>query len=300
MEEKKMTRRSALKRIGVTMASLMLSPLMSSCIFNRQAKKESKRMEGKKRSRLVFYFTATGNDLYVAKHFSRKPLSIPQVMKEYGHGPMHFEADEIGIVYPIYWQKPPVMAQEFIRKATFACDYFFGILTYGCNCDDAPKHFKNLCKESGITPDYVNAIIMVDNWLPGFDMNRQMAIDPAKHVDEQIARVVNDLDEHLVFTRRSVPNFEHGPHFPVEARDQFTITDACVGCGICTKVCPWGNYRLVKGKAETSGNCEHCFACVQNCPQKSIVLTDGEANPKARYRNPNISLNEIIESNNQN
>jgi len=57
---------------------------------------------------------------------------------------------------------------------------------------------------------------------------------------------------------------------------------------------------LANGKAETSGNCEHCFACVQNCPQKGIVLTDGKVNPKARYRNPNISLNEIIESNNQN
>ena len=69
--------------------------------------------------RLVFYFTATGNDLYVARQFSSSPLSIPQVMKEHGHGQMHWEADEIGIVYPIYWQKPPVMVQEFIRKSTF-------------------------------------------------------------------------------------------------------------------------------------------------------------------------------------
>ena len=51
--------------------------------------------------RLVFYFTATGNDLYVARQFSSNPLSIPQVMKEYGHGQMYWEADEIGIVYPI-------------------------------------------------------------------------------------------------------------------------------------------------------------------------------------------------------
>lgn len=256
--------------------------------------------QGHQRSRLVFYFTATGNNLYVARHFVEKPLSIPQLMKEYEHGSMHFEADEIGIVYPIYWQKPPLMVQEFIRKATFTCDYFFGILTYGCNCDDAPKHFKNLCKENGISPDYVNAIIMVDNWLPGFDMNRQMAIDSTKHVDDQIAQVARDLDKQMAFSRRSVPNFEHGPNFPVEARDQFTINDDCVGCDICTKVCPWNNYRLVEDKAVASGNCEYCLACIQNCPQKSIELTAGEVNPKARYRNPNISLTEIIESNNQN
>ena len=51
--------------------------------------------------RLVFYFTATGNDLYVARQFSSNPLSIPQVMRELGHGQMQWEADEIGIVYPI-------------------------------------------------------------------------------------------------------------------------------------------------------------------------------------------------------
>jgi ferredoxin len=262
-------------------------------------KEEKNNKDVKIRTRLVFYFTATGNDLYVAKHLSDKPRSIPQVMKEYGHGPMHFEADEIGIVYPIYWQNPPVMVQEFIHKSTFTYDYFFGILTYGCNCDNAPNHFKKLCAEKGITPDYVNAIVMVDNWLPGFDMNRQMTIDPVKHVDDQITRIARNLDDNTVFCRRSVPNFENGPHFPVEARDQFTITDACIGCGICVKVCPWGNYRLNDGKAETSGDCEHCFACVQNCPQKAIVMTDGEANPKARYRNPNISINEIIHANNQ-
>ncbi|MDE7189185.1 MAG: EFR1 family ferrodoxin [Muribaculaceae bacterium] len=247
--------------------------------------------------RLVFYFTATGNDLYVARNFSSEPLSIPQMMKRYGHGPMHWEADEIGIVYPIYWQKPPVMVQEFIRKSTFTCGYFFGILTYGCNCDNAPRIFTNLCSSCGITPDYVNAIIMVDNWLPGFDMNRQKALDPSKHIEEQIARQIDDVARHVSFIRRSVPNFEHGPTFPVEARDQFTITDDCVGCGICTRVCPCGNYRVVDGHAQASGGCEHCFACAQNCPYNAIYLTAGEANRHARYRNSHVTLQDIINAN---
>lgn len=299
-DDKRITRRAALKRIGATVLGLALGSVLNSCAFPKKEKMMIESNKKREYKRLVFYFTATGNDLYVAKHFSDSPKSIPQVMKEYGHGNMHWEADEIGIVYPIYWQKPPVMVQEFIRKSTFDCDYFFGILTYGCNCDNAPSIFTKLCRKSGVEPDYVNAIIMVDNWLPGFDMNRQKAIDPMKHVDEQIAERVKEVNAHKVFTRRSVPNFEHGPHFPVEAREQFTITDACVGCGICTQVCPWGNYKVVDGKAQTSGPCEHCFACAQNCPQNAIYLTDGEANPHARYRNPHIKLAEIIASNNQN
>jgi len=287
-------RREFLKRLGACSAVALagIGPLAQ---FPDAAGAERKKDMTPKR--LVFYFTATGNDLYVARQFSNEPLSIPQVIKRCGHGPMHWEAEEIGIVYPIYWQKPPVMVQEFIRKSTFTCSYFFGILTYGCNCDTAPKIFTRLCKEGGITPDYVNAIIMVDNWLPGFDMNRQVALDPSKHIEEQIEKQVADVAAHTSYIRKSVPNFEHGPTFPLEAREQFTITGDCVGCGICTKVCPWGNYRVVNGRAETSGPCEHCFACAQNCPQKAIYLTAGEANRHARYRNSHVSLQDIIDAN---
>ena len=42
------------------------------------------------------------------------------------------------------------------------CNYFFGILTYGCNCDNAPSIFMRLCSDCGITPDYVNAIYLTD------------------------------------------------------------------------------------------------------------------------------------------
>ena len=301
-ENQDFSRREFLKRVGLGVGAAAVlaggGALLSSAFrpdwTMEEDKKDTNDMEHK---RLVFYFTATGNDLYVARQFSNEPLSIPQVMKQHGHGPMRWETDEIGIVYPIYWQKPPVMVQEFIRKSTFTCSYFFGILTYGCNCDTAPKIFTKLCKDCGVTPDYVNAIIMVDNWLPGFDMNRQVAIDPSKHIEEQIAQQVDEVARHVTFTRRSVPNFEHGPTFPVEAREQFTITSDCVGCGICTKVCPWGNYRIVDGKAETSGDCEHCFACAQNCPQKAIYLTAGEANRHARYRNSHVSLQDIIDAN---
>ena len=57
-----------------------------------------------------------------------------------------------------------------------------------------------------------------------------------------------------------------------------------------------GNGRPVFG---ISG-CIGCMACIHACPQKAIgyaVLQ--EKNPNARYRHPEISLAEIIQSNNQ-
>jgi ferredoxin len=42
------------------------------------------------------------------------------------------------------------------------------------------------------------------------------------------------------------------------------------------------------------------MACIHACPQKAITLKMPEKNPSARYRNPAISLAEIIAANNQN
>ena len=62
----------------------------------------------KKTKRIIFYFTGTGNCLYVARQLGGKDaelLSIPQLMK---HKKIKFEADEIGLVYPIYGHMPQI------------------------------------------------------------------------------------------------------------------------------------------------------------------------------------------------
>lgn len=71
------------------------------------------------------------------------------------------------------------------------------------------------------------------------------------------------------------------------------MTESCVGCGICEKVCPSGSIHMVNGKAgHTPGHCQTCLACVHACPHKAIQLTVQEKNPQARYRNEHISLEE--------
>jgi electron transfer flavoprotein alpha subunit len=44
----------------------------------------------------------------------------------------------------------------------------------------------------------------------------------------------------------------------------------CIGCGICTKVCPVGAIQLRNGKAKVSDGCISCGACAGECPMKAI------------------------------
>lgn len=309
--DNKISRRDALKRMraavvsGAVASSGMLS--LTSC-------------EMKRNKRIIFYFTGTGNCLYIARQLvgeNTELLSIPQLVKR---GKYEFEADEIGIVYPIYGHMPPNMVKEFIRKAKLKAGYKFAVLTYGARKCDAVEIWDRVSRKAGYEFDYIGTIIMVDNWLPNFDMNEQIKID--KHIPENLQKITADINgqkhwhepvteeerqQHLGFLQRSGLDPEVG--FLLKSEKCFTVTDACIDCGICTYVCPRGNYELTSGGAKMAGDCEFCFACIQNCPQRAIqfakpekegTFPDGtEKNPNARYRNEHISLMDLKLANNQ-
>ena len=137
---------------------------------------------------MVFYFTGTGNSLYVAKQFDPKPISVPQVMR---NKKREFFADSIGLVAPIYGHELPLMVKEFLKEADLQTNYFYIILTYGNRHGGAAELAKELCDSCGITVNYINVLLMVDNWLPSFDMDEHQKID--KKVEEQIAVIQTEI-----------------------------------------------------------------------------------------------------------
>lgn len=308
--DKKISRRDALKHMGL---AVMGGVVASSGLFSLAS------CEAKRSKRIIFYFTGTGNSLYIARQLAGENaelLSIPQMVKR---GKYEFEADEIGIVYPIYGHMPPYMVRQFIQKAKLKAGYKFAILTYGARKCDAVEIWDRISRKAGNAFDYISTIIMVDNWLPNFDMNEQLKID--KHIPENLQKITADINsrqhwhepvteeerqQHQGFMQRSGLDSEVG--FLMKSEKFFTVTDACIDCGICTYVCPRGNYELTSRGVKTSGDCEFCFACIQNCPQKAIQFIkqedgsfpDGtEKNPNARYRNEHISLVDLKRANNQ-
>ncbi len=251
---------------------------------------------------MVFYFTGTGNSLYIAKQIEENPISIPQVMRQ-KH--MEFTAERIGIVAPVYGHEVPLMVKSFLKKATFHTDYFYMILTYGNRHGGAVELANQFCDECGITVNYINVIVMVDNWLPSFDMEEQKEID--KKIPENMAMILADLNARknkiaeVTDTDRAAHRqfLERMNQMPTDAWQYLLrVTDTCIGCGICEKVCPSSSIHIEDGKAVyLPGNCQTCLACVHACPQKAIGLVVPEKNPEARYRNEHISLQEIINAN---
>lgn len=291
-----MDRREALKVMGASVATVFMAgiaPATHAAILKDRAKDKK---------RLVFYFTATGNSLFIAKQFSDNPLSIPQELKK---SEMVYEADEIGFVFPDYAAAAPMIVREFIEKASFNAPYIFSVITFGNASVNVAEWWDKFAQGKGLKNNYVNHILMVDNYLPVFDMNEQMKID--KKTDELLAKIIGEVSTHKDYVapsdmgwfREDMLKDMQDMHFS-QTSEQLIKFDAgrCIECGTCTKVCPRGNFSLTDGGLQYSGKCEFCLACIHNCAQHALSL-ERERNKDARYRHPEISLNEIIRSNQQ-
>jgi len=190
---------------------------------------------------MVFYFTGTGNSLYIAKQLESQPVSIPQALKS---NSLMFSADKIGIVCPVYGHEMPKMVKDFIKKTSFQTKYFYIILTYGALHGGAAELAQNYMKSIGKSADYIKSIMMVDNFLPNFDMNEQCAMD--KKIPQNVAQIKADIEQGVKRIEKAKfkdKMIHKGYLAMVKHQDEtvwakFKVTDSCIGCGVCAKVCP--------------------------------------------------------------
>ena len=253
---------------------------------------------------MVFYFTATGNSLYVAKQLEREPVSIAQAIHDKR---MVYQADKIGIVCPVFGHEVPALVKAFLEKVVFKTPYFYMVLTYGNRHGGAAELTEHMLMKIGIHASYINVLLMVDNFLPGFDMNEQVALD--KNVDEHIKKIQMDIENGRqyiapVTEKDRAAHQEYltrMAHMPKDAfSHMYRITEECIGCEICTKVCPKNCFTVSKQKSTWHAEgCISCMACIHACPMMAIQMNMPEKNPHARYRNEHIRLCEIVDANNQ-
>ena len=252
----------------------------------------------------ILYYTATGNSLYVAKKFDAELLSIPKLIKDKKY---LIEDDVVGIVYPVHSYSVPRIMKNYIKNLTIKANYIFVIATYGNQDAAAINCMRKVLKKRGIIPNYMNSLLMVDTYLPLFNIEKEMNSLKDKKIDNNLNKIVDDvLSKKNYIRKRSIgwiafSNFMDciGSKFVrMLPRISFKVDDNCICCGTCSRVCPTKNIIQKKDNKPTFGkNCESCFACLHNCPKKAIHI--GMEKSKERFRNENINLNEIIDSNNQ-
>lgn len=248
----------------------------------------------------IFYFTGTGNSLAVAKKLNGELISIPQAVKE---NTLVYKDEAIGIVFPLYCLNPPKMVREFLSRAKFQTDYLFAIATYGNLAGASMLELQEAVKRYGYQFDYMNTLLMVDNFLPNFDITEEISLLPKKQTQEKLEQIVTDVfdrkrhlpkvtQKDMELSAMCVPLMEQQNQG--ESAKAFTVNDNCTQCGICIKVCPADNISLAE-QVTFQNRCESCYACIHACPQNAIHLKNEKSSK--RWRNPEVTLEELIESN---
>ncbi len=250
----------------------------------------------------ICYFTASGNSLYVSRRIGGTLISIPQMMKQ---ETIKIEDEAVGIVCPVYAGEIPMMVRDFLNKADIRTNYLFFICTCGTSRGAAFEHVEMIAREHGWDLKYAGVVLMVDNYLPGFEMKHQIDTLPKKDVEGQLSRLCGEIESRKerrvkvsAVNRLMSEMFHKTLAKSILKKDRaqsYIVNDACVHCGICAKVCPANNITLTTDKVIFSDHCEVCYACLHNCPQNAIHLKRERST--VRFRNEHVSVKDIIEAN---
>ena len=236
---------------------------------------------------MIFYFSGTGNSLYIARKISEaQGERLVSVACEFDQKDNVFEYrfrenELLGFIFPVYAWGPPKIIIEFISRLRVSGEkpYVFSL----CTCGDEEGYTTRMLKKSlagiGLSLDSAFTVIMPNNYIIGFDVDsKDLASEKLRKAEEKL-QTINTLIEKRqkgVFDLipGSLPGLKSAvlnPLFNRFARStkSFYATEECTSCGICEKVCPLHTIT-VKDKPVWGRSCTQCLACIHRCPVRAI------------------------------
>ncbi|MDT8716866.1 4Fe-4S dicluster domain-containing protein [Clostridium sp. 19966] len=259
----------------------------------------------------IMYFSGTGNSLQVCKDIV-KELNNFELFKiaELPKDKIEVKAKSLGIVFPVYYDRIPLLVEEFVKRLDISSDtYVFGVVTYGGFPGRVIIRLENILQDNGFKLNAGFLVHMPPNYILAYNassIKRQNKIFQKeklkineivaviKYKKEQpckVSKLKFDVLIDKVFTKTTDKIMKN-----LHVKDKgFWVKDNCNGCRICEKICPANNIEFKDNKPTWKHNCEVCVACIQNCPREAIQWGN-KTTKRKRYRNPDISINELIGS----
>jgi NAD-dependent dihydropyrimidine dehydrogenase PreA subunit len=254
----------------------------------------------------IFYFSGTGNSLQISKDIAlqlddMELLSIPKIIN---NEEIKVQAKCIGIVFPVYMCGVPLIIEKFIKKLNInKSTYIFAVANYGGMPGNALKQVNDLIenKEAKLNAGFL--LNMPGNYIVMYGAKTKedqiKAFEKEKIKVKEIVTIIKEKKNYEYEKSKLVIDRIFGPLaykgiYKIHTKDKlFLAKDNCNGCGVCEKVCGVKNIEIKNSKPIWKNNCEQCMACIQYCPQEAIEY-DKKTVGRKRYRNPNISLQEMI------
>lgn len=226
---------------------------------------------------MIYYFSGTGNSEWVARSLAELTHdSVTRITKETLQ-PLDVKKDEtFGLVFPIYAWSLPKMVSDFLKNISIECGaYCYAV----CTCGAEAGYAMHLLR-ARMHMDGVWSLIMPDNYVVAFKAEAEdAALEKVRNANAQLGGIAASInaresgcaDVHvgkLAFLKTFV-----GGHlfrkYALSAKP-FRSTYSCTACGLCARVCPTGNIRIMDDMPFWGDDCQQCMACIQRCPKRAI------------------------------
>jgi ferredoxin len=254
---------------------------------------------------IIYYFTGTGNSLWVAKELAAV-LGDTELaaMVDLPAGPIATNAQAIGVVFPVHmWGLPHRVLDWAARIAADPGKYYFAAAANAGQVSRTLIQLQEVLAKRGVALAAGADCVLPTNYIPwggpGPKAKQEARFTQTRARVQQLAETVRagrvepvdrgPLWHRVLFTRLYHLSF---PHIAQMDKD-FWTDDHCNGCGICAKICPSKNIAMIDQKPQWQHRCEQCLACIQWCPQ--VAVQYGKKTPAyARYHHPAISRAEVM------
>ncbi len=230
---------------------------------------------------MIFYFSATGNSLYVAQQLGKL---LNERIKDISHNRMSYTPinnERTILVCAVHSWSMPMVVREFIYSPKLNCEDLYVVFTCGDNCGNADKDMISALKRKKINLRGCYSVQMPNTYvlMKGFGLDEEHLqnhkLKTAIHQIQKIAKAIQDGYPERIYERGNYPWLKTAivhKLFCIKAggKTKFYTNSDCTGCGKCENVCPTGNIELKEGKVVWSDDCTQCCACYHNCPSGAI------------------------------
>lgn len=264
----------------------------------------------------IYYFSGTGNSLYVARELQKK---IPKTKLIAIVGLLNNEniktgTDTVGFVFPIHMAMIPWPVIEFLRKIDLnSAEYIFTAVTRIGTRHRAFEDLEKILKKKGKRLDAFFNLNMASNDLK-FKGFKAATAEEIAYIE---VKVQNKLDyiQNIIINKEivhqrdteftvSIPAFSVlSPFLPFLNKMldyDFYADSKCVGCRTCEKVCLSGKIKMVDGKPVWQKNvkCFFCYACLNYCPEYAVQIRStrflkSHTEENERYSHPYATADDI-------
>lgn len=232
---------------------------------------------------MIIYFSGTGNSRYVAEALAER------LQDELVCSNTFIKKDETGafsserpwvFVYPIYVSTMAGLFRSFIEKAGFSgCKDAYFVATCASDMGVSVNVGREVCKLKGLEFKGAEKVVMPQNYIALFNMTPPDEIKKRQeNALRKADRIANTVREGGCLRMKGKSSAEYAMTRWIEklydryftGTKKFLVTDKCVSCSLCVKVCPLNNIRFLEGKPAWGKDCVHCMSCINRCPHQAI------------------------------